>query len=199
MDDSTLDAVTQAYAALDANPAVELDNTFITPASPEPDPINNQESYSFDAEHCEFIAKLYELYFIAKVIHWNISFNRALHTDSDEFIKILEKFIDDFVELSLANINPTGFTAVNPLTFLTSISNVVKISIKWITDKNPNGILGIYDYTTLIEQCIMLLTTTGQSIVNNSTDTDSKKLAKTNLIDDTIEKLTKLLYLSMKL
>lgn len=195
----TLDAVTQAYASLDnATPSTNPvpANTFISPADPSYQSMNDVPATYFDNVNCEFIAKVYELYFVAKVIHWNAVCCRALHTDTDAFIKILAKFIDEFVELSLANVDLANMT-VNPITFLTAVSNSTMSCAKWLADNN-NGV-GVVSYAEAIERALMLLTIMGKEVINNSMDVESKKLAKSNLLDDTIEKLTKLLYLSMKM
>lgn len=204
------DAISQAYAMISPE----------EPLSVEPDVAADTPAFdTTDTPHAAdptidttFITSLYSIYFDLKFLHWN-TFNRTVHDDTDEAIKLLLEFIDNYTEVSLTNAGELGSMAVidkriQPLDFINGIIQELKLDACNYASPDNNSINAIkFDfipYPEILEALLFRLTTEKNKLEANGpaniTAAESENItAKLVLLDDMIAHTVKLTYKSKML
>jgi hypothetical protein len=207
------DAISQAYAMINPEEPlmVEPDGAVDTSAFDTTDTPHNIDP-DITTVDTTFITSLYSIYFDLKFLHWN-TFSRTLHNDTDEAIKLLLEFIDNYTEIALTNPGDLGSMAVTdriikPLDFINGIIQQLKLDTCNYASPENNSINSItfnfIPYPEILEALLFKLTTeknkleAGSSI--NTTAAESENItAKLVLIDDMIAHTVKLTYKSKML
>lgn len=207
------DAISQAYAMINPEEPISVEPD-VVPDTPAFDTTDTPHTIDSDIATVDttFITSLYSIYFDLKFLHWN-TFNRALHNDTDEAIKLLLEFIDNYTEVSLTNPGELGSMAaidrrIQPLDFINGIIQELKLDTCNYASPDNNSINAIkFDfipYPEILEALLFRLTTEKNKLEangpSNITAAESENItAKLVLLDDMIARTVKLTYKSKML